>query len=312
MKPIKGMDRAELEKELGRLRREIEHFQNLAGLTLPRQDSFPQLPGIDYYVRSQPLQGKVSGDLAITINFHEHNLAKKIERALEQNNQQLAAALSKNLDRFGILIADVAGHRITDSTMGVYLYAAFKMGIGYELEQHGEITPRLFEKLNTRLYNIVSHSTMASPPFVTMIYGEVANDGRVRDLLAGHPPPLVFSNENNRLEKLDGKYTAASTFLGVLPSRYHHDIEHFEPTFGTKDHYAVNEIALLGQGDIMLLYTDGLTEQKKGAMNFAGTGLEPLLQEVKAEKAKTIYQAIMKELRRHSDDDVTIAVIKKK
>ena len=64
----------------------------------------------------------------------------------------------------------------------------------------------------------------------------------------------------------------------------------------------------------MVLYTDALLEQKGGELNFAETHLEGVLKEVKGEPARTIHDAIKRELFAFCppDDDLTIAVIKKK
>ena len=99
-------------------------------------------------------------------------------------------------------------------------------------------------------------------PFVTLIYGEVLNDGRFRFISAGHPPPIVFSQKYDRIAPLSDERTRTSTPLGIIPSDYHVDIEHFAPVSITKDPYFINEINLLGNGDIMLLYSDGLMEHQ--------------------------------------------------
>ena len=154
---------------------------------------------------------------------------------------------------------------------------------------------------------------MKQRPYMTLIYAEFLNDGRIRIIRAGHPAMVVFSNKNNRIEKLADQYTAGSTIVGLMPSRFHADMEHFEPAFATKEEYPVPEVHLQGQGDIVVMYSDGLSEQDGGARNFVAEGLEPLLQKHKHERAKTIYHTIMDALPKYNpDDDVTIAVVKRK
>lgn len=307
MDPIKNWPKKDLVEEL-------LHFQEVASLILPRKANLPRLPGIDYFAATEPYKGCVCGDHLIILNFDEYNIRDKIRIAQESGNEALTARLSKNLDSFGILIADAAGHMITDNTTANYLHAAFKTGVGYELKFKGEVTSELFEVLNTTFYNRMSPDFLRKKPYVTLIYGEVHNDGRFRFLSAGHPPPIVFSNEYDRIERLGDERTAASTPLGIFPSEYSVDIENFEPTIATKGRYHVNELRLLGDGDIMILYTDGLTEQQGGALNYCEARLEAVLREVKRESARDIYGAIRRELDVFCppDDDLTIAVIKKK
>ena len=52
------------------------------------------------------------------------------------------------------------------------LHQAFLLGAIYEMDYYGNITPKLFENLNTRFYNSSSLSK-----FITMIYGEISRDG---------------------------------------------------------------------------------------------------------------------------------------
>lgn len=105
----------------------------------------------------------------------------------------------------------------------------------------------------------------------------------------------------------------SSTPLGILPSQYHVDIEHFVPVATTKDRYSVNEINLLGQGDIMLLYTDGLTDHRNGDVMLCDTQLEQILREAKSGTAKDIFEAIRSAMCSFGrmSADLTIAVVRR-
>jgi len=290
--------------------------QERTALALPR-GRFPKLSNIDYFANTEPYESCVGGDHWSIVNFQDYNLDEKIEDAKrvagETGNYALVDRLKKNRESFGIIICDVLGHGIPSSIIASNLHIALKVGISYELRVNGEITSGLFELLNTLFYNHIESEHIRDKPYATMLYGEIHNDGRFRFLSAGHPPPSVFSNEFNRIVKLSDEYRRASTPLGVLPSRYHVDIEHFESVASTKDKYSVNEINLLGRGDILLLYTDGLSEQDNGRRNFFDERLEFVLREAKSESAKNIYNAIRTELYKFCppSDDVTVAVIKK-
>ena len=55
------------------------------------------------------------------------------------------------------------------------------------MDTFGHITKKLFENLNSRIFNSSSLSK-----FVTMIYGEISQNATFRFLSAAHPPPVVF------------------------------------------------------------------------------------------------------------------------
>jgi hypothetical protein len=307
--------------------RELRHVQSLGSLILPRLDRLPTLRNIDYHASIEPLAGAVSGDHLVVVNFADYNLDAKISRAKADGRDEFAAKLKKLQNRFGILIADAAGHRIGDSITANFLHGAFKTGVAYELARHGEVTADLFEMLNTILYNRMAEQEGAQsrrvgppyvmtpdvPPYLTLIYGEVREDGRFRYLSAGHPPPIVFSQKFDRIVTLYADRTRASMPMGIFPSDYHVDHERFGKAAITKKRYSVNEINLLGVGDIMLLYTDALSEHERNGQLFKDTHLEQVLRESKNGTAREIYSALVRQMRAFAplDDDLTIAVIKK-
>ena len=302
-KPIREWSKDDLAEEL-------LYLQEVGSLVLPR--NYPKLPGIDYYASIEPYRGSVGGDHVMLVNFRKYNLKQKIAEARKSGNLTLAERLEKNLDSFGILIADVSGHMIGNNIVVNYLHGALKTGIVYELRHKGEITQELFEIINSDLY-IHLQPDLKVKPYTTLLYGEVHGDGRFRFLSAGHPPPIIFSNEFNKIQRLDSDHLKASTPLGVLPGKFSIDTEYFEPLGITNGGFDVNEIHLLGHGDIMLLYTDGLTEHKDGTSRFKDTRLENILIETKSESAKEICETIKKELYSFCppEDDLTLAVIKK-
>jgi serine phosphatase RsbU (regulator of sigma subunit) len=293
---------------------ELLHVQEVASLALPRKDRFPTLANIDYFAEIDPYMGCVGGDLLTIVNFDEYHLDERIELAETAGDHAVAARLRKNKNRFGIMVADAAGHSIGDSVTVNYLHGAFKTGVAYELKHNGEVTADLFELLNTQFYNRMSPEYLARKPYLTLLYGEVSNDGVFRFLSAGHPPPIVFSNEYDRIVKLDTKDVMNSTPLGIFPSEYHVDIEHFDPSGFEKGKYPLNEIALLGKGDILLLYTDGLIDQEHSPVSFSDERLEQVLRETKHESARDVHAAIKAALHSYGEvtDDVTLAVIKKR
>ena len=136
-----------------------------------------------------PFNGILGGDHIIFVDFkRRYNLDARIEAALTRGQVEVARRLRQNKDRVGILVADSAGHDMTDAVLAAMLHQAFLTGVLYELENEGHVTAKLFEVLNTRFAQSSSVNK-----FLTMIYGEISNDGTFRFISAGHPKPLIFS-----------------------------------------------------------------------------------------------------------------------
>jgi len=74
----------------------------------------------------------------------------------------------------------------------------------------------------------------------------------------------------------------------------------------------VNEWALLGAGDILLLYTDGLSEH--GDDRYFPDHVEAIVRDVKDRTAREIYDAIQSDLLAFSPptDDITLVVVKRR
>ncbi|OPZ62187.1 MAG: Stage II sporulation protein E (SpoIIE) [Candidatus Aminicenantes bacterium ADurb.Bin508] len=83
---------------------------------------------------------------------------------------------------------------------------------------------------------------------------------------------------------------------------------------GYKEKYTINEINLMGKGDILILYTDGLSElaDQQGNLYFP-EHLETVLRRVKTLSAKEIFGAIKEDLLSFGrrQDDLSFVIIKK-
>ena len=82
---------------------------------------------------------------------------------------------------------------------------------------------------------------------------------------------------------------------------------------GFKDHYAMNKWLLMGEGDILLLHTDGLTEHTRGGEDYFPGRLEAVIREAKRGTAKDIFEAVKADLLAFSPpaDDISFVVIKR-
>jgi serine phosphatase RsbU (regulator of sigma subunit) len=253
-----------------------------------------------------PLRHALGGDHILYIDFDQRfDLDERIQDAVRAGREKIARTLRRNRHRAGILVADASGHRITDALIAAMLHQAFLLGTNYELEMFGEITTRLFEHINERFYR-----TSSVNKFFTMIYGEISTRGRFRFLSAGHPPPAVFSREFGRFMPIDRNRQIASIPVGMLPSGGNTDERRHPSLHGRKKLYEVNEIDLLARGDILLLYTDGLSEHGDGT--YFPDELQRVLAVHKDRTATEICERVRESLIESApqQDDVTMVVVK--
>lgn len=146
---------------------------------------------------------------------------------------------------FYFAVGDVSGKGVAASLLMAHLQAAFRSLVGAGLP-----LAELVERVNRQLLQ----ATLPSH-FATLACGRADEDGRIELVNAGHPPPLVAR---------DGSVEAiAST----------------GPPIGIQGDgpYEVSQITL-GQGDTLLLYSDGLTEARRAGGDEYGQGrIEALL-----------------------------------
>ena len=289
--------------------REIENFIRILRLIRPPSLEL-QRGEVEIYGNSIFLNGAAGGDHIVYLDFdRRYDLDRRIRAANESGNRKVAAKLAENRGRLGILVGDVSGHQITDGLAAAMLHQAFLTGVLYELDRYGEVTTRLFEVLNTRFFNSLSFEK-----YITLIYGEISSSGQFRFLSAGGPPPLIFSSEYDRFVTIAPDRLVTFTPLGMLPSEDDVDISKNFGPLGYKPRYTVNEVNLLGVGDILLLYTDGMSEHARAdGRNFVPEEIETTLRGTKQLPAKAIYEAVRDRFLAFAtpDDDMTLVVIKK-
>ena len=181
-------------RQLEQLTREIDNFRDIAKYILPTPGEVPRLQGFDVFGGTLPLSGSVGGDHLIYVDFKQRfDLDARIALAREQGRPDVVTHLEWCRRKAGIALVDVSGHRMTDALLAAMLHQAFLLGAIYELDVHGRITRRLFEHLNTRFYQ-----SSGAHKFVSLIYGEMAEDATFRFLSAAMPFPSVFSARHDR------------------------------------------------------------------------------------------------------------------
>lgn len=289
------------------IRAEFANLEEIALATKPASGDLPDLRGVDIDGISMPLRQAIGGDHLIYLDFKQrYDLERRIREAEAAGNERVVAGLRQSQQRAGVLVADVSGHKATDALVAAMLHQAFLLGAYYELDLFGEITTRLFEHINQRFYK----STTLNK-YLTMLYGEVSEQGRFRFFSAGHPAPLLFAGRPGRIEHLREDQLVRFPPVGMFASNAYMD-ELVDPgPLGYKRPYEVSEVDLLEAGDLLLLYTDGFAEH--GEERYVAERAESLLEAVRGLRASEICKRLRDDLVAFAppEDDVSFVVIKK-
>jgi len=189
----------------------------------------------------------------------------------------------------GLAIADVAGHGISASLHMAGLQALLRTLIPTSTSPAGVVG---------HVQRLLVHNVRFST-FVTLFLGSF--DSATRTLTfcnAGHNPPLVFHNGSGQGETVRWLWPTGAA-IGIVE----------EPNFK-------EEKIRLEPGDILLLYTDGVTEamNEKGD-EFDRDGLAEVVRQEAGSPAKVLIQRIRQELaeftgRQSLADDTTIVACK--
>jgi serine phosphatase RsbU (regulator of sigma subunit) len=265
----------------------------------------PEVPWIDVYGESLPQNGQAGGDHIIYVDFKKRY---KMDKLIREAPEALKAKLRATAGRAGIAVIDVEGHDHGAAFIASVFHQAFLLGVAYELRFFGEITTTLFDNINTRFFN-----SSGIYKTLTMVYGEISEKGTFRFLSAAHPPPIIFSSEFNRLVAISEDRLISFPQIGTMPSRG--NSEKSVPLLGVKEKYTVNEINLMGHGDILILYTDGLSDHRdaQGNKYFPGR-LEEVLRTNKQLSARAIFDKVREDMLVFNpapEDDITVVIIKK-
>lgn len=143
-----------------------------------------------------------------------------------------------NKKRFGVVLADVAGKGLGAALFMAKLQATLRAVV----TDYDSLT-ELGQKINS-----IFHQDSLPNSFASLVYLELqANSGQVRFINAGHMPPVMI--RRNRIKEMPKGEPA----LGLLPDSTYkeHSLE-------------------LEEGDILLVYSDGLTEAQNELGEFFG------------------------------------------
>jgi serine phosphatase RsbU (regulator of sigma subunit) len=288
--------------------------ENLALSLIPEAGAIPRIANVDIHGMTLPLNGVTGGDLVSFVNFKErYDLDARIARASARGEDKIAQRLQRLKRKGGILVADVAGHEFTDAIRALILHQTFYLGALYELDLYGEITTRLIEQINMRFFRSRTLHKLAadveSTSFITLIYGEISYTGRFHFVSAGHPSPLVFSRAFDRFVEISPDRLVGYPPLGLQIDADNADARLYRPALGYMKRYTVNELNLMGQGDVLLLYTDGLLDPFS---SYSQGQLERAVSQARNGTAQEICRAIIEDRKSAAEqtDDLSLVVIK--
>ena len=190
-------------------------------------------------------------------------------------------------DRLSVVIGDAASKGFRAAAQALYVSGALRMGISY----HTKIS-----SLMSRINKLVNQS-FSEEQFVSLFYAELSNDPKGLMLYsnAGHNSPLLYRAETKKTEALE----ATGQLLGPFADGvYRVDNTHLQ------------------KGDVVVLYTDGVSEARGGTEMYGEKRLAEKVQEFSSLSAKDICQQLVDDVLQFSSgteesDDKTIVVIKR-
>lgn len=296
------------QERLTRLEQELANFRELMANVHATPGAF-SLKSIDVHGATFPLDGELGGDHIVFVDFaRRYDLDHLIEDAERAGDRDRAAQLREGRRRVGVLLADASGHSTTDAVLTAMLHQAFLTGVLYELEMHGHVTAKLFEILNTRF-----HQSSSVTKFLTMIYGEISDQGTFRFISAGHPPPMIFSAEFDRFVRIDPARLRTFFPVGMFPNEAGVE-ESMEPRPRvSKKKYTINEVNLMAPGDLLFLFTDGLGDHAAEGQSYVPGRFEATVRASKHLPAREIVAAVYEDMKRFAPltDDTSLVVIKR-
>lgn len=191
-------------------------------------------------------------------------------------------------DRIAVVVGDAASKGMVAAVQALYVSGAMRMGIGFQTKLIS-----LIQRVNTLVNRM-----FPAERFISLFVAELATDtkGICLYINCGHPRPLLYHAADGEIEHLE----STGTIIGPFPDQ----------TFR-------RESAVLGRGDILLVYTDGVSE----AMDADGVQYteERLARDLADLHARTVQEITLAMLDRvqkfgakgKNQDDKTLVVIKR-
>ena len=208
---------------------------------------------------------------------------------------------SKEGNLNGISLFDVSGHGLSASLVTMLakniIASSFERGV-----KRGRTVSDMLLSINSRLND--EKGTIDN--YLTgLLFRFIYNDDdtcAVQFANAGHPHPILYSAKSKKVKPV--KYEGDKKHYGAI------GIQGIDVSFPTTDFS-------MSDGDILLLYTDGLTEsQNENLEPFGIERVEHVLSKNAKKPAVQIMDSLMYELEAFTDgvpksDDVSVIIMKK-
>ena len=197
-------------------------------------------------------------------------------------------SLDDDDDTLGVLVYDAASHGLPAAIQALFVSGAIKMGLTYSTR-----ISKFMSRLNTLIFD-----TFPYERFVTLFYCQLSLSANRLVLYAnaGHCPAIHYRPALDTFKQLN----PTGGLLGLMQQQ----------KFGVEN-------IRMHPGDVLMLYTDGISEAKNSKMNFFGEErIHKLIKKYAHLDSKTIVENIIQEVNKFSDDsdyldDRTIIVIKR-
>lgn len=196
--------------------------------------------------------------------------------------------IGEDSSRLGVAVGDAASKGVSAAAEAMYISGAMRMASNFEIK----IYP-LMKRMNQLVNKI-----FADDKFASLFYGELSHDksGLFLYANAGHNPPIFIRQNSDEVEFLH----PTGPVLGPAPNAK----------------YTVENVNFT-VGDVLIIYSDGLTEAADSDFNEYGE--ERLVNIAKQKKhllPREITYAILDDIIKYSKngmyaDDKTIVVIKR-
>jgi sigma-B regulation protein RsbU (phosphoserine phosphatase) len=194
----------------------------------------------------------------------------------------------KEDERLGIVISDAASKGLPAAIQALFVSGAIRMGMGFDTK-----ISQLFSRLNTLIWD-----TFLYERFVTMFYCELtlSSNRLVLYANAGHCSPMHYRPEIDQFKML----SPTGGLLGIMQYQ----------KFGIEN-------LRMHPGDVLLLYTDGITEAQDRDGKFYGEDrLRKLIRKYHRESPEVIAYNIIEDVQKFTvgsnySDDRTLVVIRR-
>ncbi len=184
-----------------------------------------------------------------------------------------------------LAVADATGHGLPAALQVRDIYTGLRMGLSREFK-----VTRTLERLNRIIYR-----SRLTTRFVTLFLAELDISGSIVYCNAGHPPALLVRSTGT-VERL----STGGTLLGPFPDT----------------HYSIGMVQLQ-PGDLLVLYTDGITEARtSGGQELTEQRLAELAAGLRLKHPREIVDQLFAAVNRHSEglpreDDQTMLLVKR-